>query len=250
MPYDCVRRPISDDDNYRRQPNNGYVAVTDGKCGAAILNEGLYEYEHKGDNTGTVALTLLRATGTVNWFKDKETTPEEWISPEAQCLGENTARFGFCPFAGTVEDSGIFMEAEMFSAPPLTHSAPIDMRKLMSGRPFVQGTDIGGCIFYRQPNHADKKLPTALQTLKLSGDNGKIVMTASKKAENGCSRIVRMFNTSESEVEFTVFVDKRLRNIAKLSPDERVVLEPSIPFDGRKIRLTARPKEIITLEIK
>ena len=82
------------------------------------------------------------------------------------------------------------------------------------------------------------------------GDNGKIVMTASKKAENGCSRIVRMFNTSESEVEFTVFVDKRLRNIAKLSPDERVVLEPSIPFDGRKIRLTARPKEIITLEIK
>ena len=142
------------------------------------------------------------------------------------------------------------MEAEMFSAPPLTHSAPIDMRKLMSGRPFVQGTDIGGCIFYRQPNHADKKLPTALQTLKLSGDNGKIVMTASKKAENGCSRIVRMFNTSESEVEFTVFVDKRLRNIAKLSPDERVVLEPSIPFDGRKIRLTARPKEIITLEIK
>ena len=250
MPYDCVRRPISADDNYRRQPNNGYVAVTDGKCGAAILDEGLYEYEHKGDNTGTVALTLLRATGTVNWFKDKETTPEEWISPEAQCMGENTARFGFCPFAGTVEDSGIFMEAEMFSAPPLTHSAPIDMRKLMSGRPFVQGTDIGGCIFYRQPNHADKKLPTALQTLKLSGDNGKIVMTASKKAENGCSRIVRMFNTSESEVEFTVFVDKRLRNIAKLSPDERVVLEPSIPFDGRKIRLTARPKEIITLEIK
>ena len=51
-------------------------------------------------------------------------------------------------------------------------------------------------------------------------------------------------------MEFTVFVDKRLRNIAKLSPDERVVLEPSIPFDGRKIRLTARPKEILTLEIK
>lgn len=250
IPYDCTKRKISTVEEYRRQPNNGYVAVSDGKCGAAILNEGLYEYEHKGDHTGTVALTLLRSTGTVAWYKDKSLISEEWISPEAQCLGENTAHFGFCPFAGTVENSGIFGEAEMFTAPPLTHSSPVDTRKLLSGRPFVQSADVGGCIFYRQPNNPDKKLPAALQTLKLSGDGGRIVVTASKKAENGCSRIVRLFNTSESEIEFTVFVDKRLRNIAKLSPDERMVLEPSIPFDGRKIRLTARGKEIITLEIK
>lgn len=250
MPYDCVKREISADDSYRRQPNNGYVAVTDGKAGAAVLNEGLYEYEHKADHTGTIALTLLRSTGTLSWYKDKAIIPEEWISPEAQCIGESAAHFGFCPFAGAVEESGIFAEAEMFSAPPITHSAPVDMRKLMSGRPFVQAADIGDCIFYRQPEYADKKLPTALQTLKISGDNGRIIMTASKKAENGCARIVRLFNASESEVEFTAFVDKRLRNIAKLSVDERIALEPSIPFDGRKIRLTARPKEIITLEIK
>ena len=250
-PYDCVCRPLSDDETQRRQPNTGYVAFTDGKAGVAILNEGLYEYEHKMDNAGTVALTLLRSTGSIAWYKNNpDTISEEWISPEAQCLGENTAHFGITPFEGGIEDSGIFAESELFAAPPITHSAPINMKKLLSGRPFVQAADIGGCIFYRQPNHADKKLPTALQTLKITDDNGRTVMTAYKKAENGCATIIRLFNSTETETTVTVAVNKRLRNVAKLSVDERVVLTPSVPFDGRKIRLTAAPKEIITLEIK
>ncbi|MBQ9116436.1 MAG: hypothetical protein IJY04_05385, partial [Clostridia bacterium] len=199
---------------------------------------------------GTVALTLLRSTGTISWYKEKALTPPEWISPEAQCLGENTAHFAICPFSGSVENSGIFALSEIFLAPPITHSVPSDMRKLVSGRPFVQASDIGGCIFYRQPNAPDKKLPLSYRTVKISGDNGRMVLTACKKAENGCARIIRLFNTSETETSFTLMVDKRLRSIAKLSVDEHIRLAENIPFDGRKITLTAAPKEIITLEIK
>ncbi|MBR2460209.1 MAG: hypothetical protein IKB34_03150 [Clostridia bacterium] len=249
-PFDCICRPLLSEDRYRRQPNTSYVAFSDGKAGIAILNEGLYEYEHRQDRAGTVAVTLLRSTGAINWSDDRALTPPEWLSPEAQCLGTNTARLAILPFEGSVENSGIFNEAELFIAPPLTHFAPVDMRKLLSGRPFVQSSDINGCVFFRKTVNSDKKLPLALQTVKISGDSGKIVLTACKKAENGCARIIRMYNTSDSDVDFTLMVDKRLRSIAKISPDERLRIQENIPFDGRKIPVKAMPKEIITLEIK
>lgn len=250
-PFDCVCRTLADDDNDRRQPNAGYIAFTDGKNGLAILNEGLYEYEHKKDNMGTVALTVLRSTGNLAWYKDQATLPKEWSSPEAQCLGKNTAHFAIYPFSGDIRDSGLFTEAELFNARPIIHSAPTDMRRMASSRTFVQDSSLcKDFIFFRETEHSEKKLPTSLRMLKLSGDNGRVQLSACKKAEKGSARIVRLYNPTDETVKFSLSVDKRLRGISVISADERLRYAEDLPFDGRKIPLTLKPKEIITLEIK
>lgn len=249
-PFDCVCRPLADEDNDRRQPNTGFVAFTDGKNGIAILNEGLYEYEHKKDKTSTVALTLVRSTGFIFGTRENHSEAPEWLSEEAQCLGTCAADFAIMPFVGELKSGGVFAEAEMFGTPPVIYSAPVDMRKLLGGRPFVQDAEIGGCIFFRNSCENGKKLPLSLQSIKVTGDNGAIRISAYKKAENGCARIVRLFNTTEEEIGCTLAIDKRLRSIARISADERLRHIESLPFEGRKLSISLKAKEIVTLEIK
>ena len=256
-PFDCVKHALYENDGDRRRPNSGYIAVTDGNDGLAILNEGLYEYEHKNDEKSTLALTVLRSTdnflcgvGGTSWGRDPGKIAKEWLSPEAECLGENEVHFGICPFAEGIEKGNIFALTELFLAPAITHSAPVDMRKMLSGRPFVQSTDIGGCVFYREPENADKKLPCDLKFAKIIGDGGKTVISACKRAENGKGTVVRLFNPTENTVDLTLVLSKKPRAVDALSTDERITLISALPYDGKNISLTAKPKEIITLFIK
>lgn len=249
-PFDSVKHGIYENDNDRRRPNSGYFALTDGENGLSVLNEGLYEYEHKNDSRSTLALTLLRANEMVEWSRDKKTVAKEWHSPDAQCLGRNEAHFGICPFIGSVENGSIYSLSELFLAPPITHSAPVDMRKLLSGRPFVQSTDIGGCVFFREPENADVKLKKDLKFVKISGDGGKIVLSACKKAENGNGTVLRVYNPTEDGAPFTLTFARKPRFVARISPDERSAAESGLKTDGKALSLNARPKEIITLLIK
>ena len=256
-PFDCVKHALYTNDTDKRRPNSGYIAVTDGKDGLAVLNEGLYEYEHKNDEKSTLALTVLRSTdnflcgvGGTSWGRNPDKIAKEWLSPEAECLGENEAHFAICPFEESIENGNIFALTELFLAPPLTHSAPVDMRKMLSGRPFVQSTDIGGCVFYRQPENADKKLQGELKFLNILGDEGKIIISACKKAENGNGTVIRIYNPTESTVNFTVLLNKKPRKACIISPDERTVISDGIAVDGKKLQLSAKPKDIITLLIK
>ena len=249
-PYDCVKHALYENDNDKRRPNSGYIAVTDGRSGLAVLNEGLYEYEHKGDKKNTLALTILRSTGNFTWYKDQKTLAKEWLSPDAQCIGKNDVHFAICPFGGAFEESEIHALTELFLAPPITHSAPVDMRKILSGRPFVQATDIGGCVFYREPENADRRLPSALSFVKIAGDKGKTVISACKKAESGKGTVIRLFNPTENETAFAVVLNKKPRAVSLISPDERIALAENVTFSGKEIPLTAKPKEIITLLVK
>ncbi len=250
-PFDCVARALPDDDNDRRQPNVGYVAFTDGKNGLAILNEGLYEYEHLKDRAGTVALTLLRSTLNLAWYKPQATLPPEWSAPEAACLGKNTAHFAIYPFNGDIEKSGLFTEAELLISPPITHSAPSDMRRMLGTNTFISDPELSGkCIFFRETEHAEKKLPRSLQLVRLNGGDGRVQLSACKRSENGSARIVRLFNPSSEQAECSLMTDKRLRAVSTVSADERIRYTENVAFEGRRIPLTLKPKEIITLEIK
>lgn len=250
-PFDCVKHGLYADDNDRRRPNSGYFAVTDGKNGFAVLNEGLYEYEHKNDSRSTLALTLLRANEMVEWSRNKSTVPNEWHSPEAQCLGLNEAHFGICPFEGSVESGNVFALSELFLAPPISHSAPVDMRKLLSGRPFVQSTDIGGCIFFREPKNSDITLKRDCRLVKLIGDDSnRAVISACKDPEKGTGTVIRLYNPTEDTVELTLAFHKRIRRALRMSPDERTVLEDGLKTNGKRMPLTLKPKEIITLLLR
>ena len=256
-PFDSVKHAIYENDSDKRRPNSGYIALTDGKQGLAVLNEGLYEYEHKNDERSTLALTVLRATdnflcgvGGTSWGRDPGKIAKEWLSPEAECLGINEAHFGICPFEGDLENGNVLALTELFLAPPITHSAPVDMRKMLSGRPFVQSTDIGGCVFYREPENANVKLSPEIKLLRILGDNGNIVVSAYKKAENGKGYVIRLYNPTEKAIDFSLAFNRKPRAVSEISPDERIIIKDTLATDSKKLSLTLGAKKIITLFVK
>lgn len=249
-PFDRVKHGLYEDDNDRRRPNSGYIAVSDGKCGLAVLNEGLYEYEHKADKRSTLALTVLRATGNFAWYKDKSTIAKDWICPEAQCLHENSVHFALYPFEGDVDSARVSAHAELFLTPPLSHAAPVDMRKLLCGRPFVQATDIGGCIFFREPKKANVHLPHTASFFKIEGDGGRAVVSACKKAEGSTGTVLRLYNPTEEPLALTITLSRAPRSVKQLSIDERSTLPMTPARDGNTLSPVLKPKEIVTLLIQ
>ncbi len=249
-PFDLIKRSIYRNDNDKRCPNSGFFAVSDGKNGFAVLNEGLYEYEHLNDPHNTLALTLLRANESIAWYKDQKNIAKEWHSPQAQCFGENKAHFGICLFEGNVESANVSSITELFLAAPITHCAPTDMRKMLSGRPFVQSADIGGCVFFRKPENADKKFSRHLNFVQINNSENNIMISACKKSENGKGNVIRLFNPTENSADFILVLNKKIKSASVISPDERTVIRENIPTDGNKIPISLNAKKIITLFIK
>ena len=88
----------------RQQPNSGFVAMEGDGIGIAILNEGLYEYEHLEKN-GTLALTLLRGNGFISNNQSAMSMEETWLVPENQCPGKATFKIAIYPFTGNIQEA-------------------------------------------------------------------------------------------------------------------------------------------------
>lgn len=76
-----------------------FVDVTGENAGLTVANLGLHEYEILRDGRNTIAVTLLRSVGEMGdwgWFP----------TPEAQCLGEQTADLLLLPHSGDAVTSG------------------------------------------------------------------------------------------------------------------------------------------------
>ena len=124
------------------------------------------------------------------------------------------------------------------------------MRKMLSGRPFVQSTDIGGCVFYREPENANVKLSPEIKLLRILGDNGNIVVSAYKKAENGKGYVIRLYNPTEKAIDFSLAFNRKPRAVSEISPDERIIIKDTLATDSKKLSLTLGAKKIITLFVK
>jgi alpha-mannosidase len=70
------------------QPNSGFVDLYDSKEGIAVLNEGVYEYEHLLDGEGILAFTLFRANPYISRIGDSEAIDGSWYAAGNQCLRE------------------------------------------------------------------------------------------------------------------------------------------------------------------
>ena len=87
--YEVVTRPNQVSDTWENPTNpqhqQAFVNVHDQNKGVTIFNEGLNEYEVLAD--GTIAVTLIRCVGELG----------DWgyfATPEAQCQGEYTFKYG------------------------------------------------------------------------------------------------------------------------------------------------------------
>ncbi|MBO0994704.1 alpha-mannosidase [Bacillus sp. SD088] len=88
---------------------HSFASLSDGKNGLTVATKGLQEYEVVEDNT-TLAITVLRA---VSELGDWGYFP----TPEAQCLGEQTAEWYVIPHAGDAISAKAYEAAYDFQIP-------------------------------------------------------------------------------------------------------------------------------------
>ncbi|MFB9331147.1 alpha-mannosidase [Paenibacillus aurantiacus] len=95
-----------------------FASVADERRGLTVAGKGLHEYEVLLDGRGTLALTLLRSVSELGDWGDFPT-------PEAQCLGVQTAELTVYPHADGPVTSGIYVEAYNLQTPWFTAQPPV-----------------------------------------------------------------------------------------------------------------------------
>jgi alpha-mannosidase len=216
--FDVVERAIRLTDTsgwkeqaYSTHPQLGFVDVSDGKVGLAILNEGLTEYAVLDDPKRTIALTLLRCVG--------RSIGEDYDQLGAQCLGEQEFQYSIYPHAGNWEKAEVFTES-------LRHNTAL---KATQSKRYSKGS-------LKQETSFLEILPSA------------VVLSAVKQSERGNSIILRVYNpTSRSqkcEIRFPMRRFKRARIVNLLEEAEgELDARPS-----KTLGLDVAAKKIVSIE--
>jgi len=215
--FDVVGRPLVTyggkcwiEEEIPNHPNYGFVDLTDGKTGLAILNEGLTEYEVLRDRQRTVALTLLRCVQDICGVPAAE-------NMGGQCRREFEFRYAIYPHAGDYQRGNVFQEAQDFHLP---------LEPTQSGR--------GG--------------PAGDEMSFFSLDPSTLILSAFKRSENGRSVILRFFNPTLKKVQATVACFRRIKRAWETNLNEQR-LKVLKPKTANTVTMVARPKKIVTVEI-
>lgn len=176
-PFDVVARPIPAPDYSQfadvpqtEQPWQGFVGLSDGQLGLALLGDGLRAYEAHDDADRTLSLTLLRAFSLRFYVPDRADDPS--LSRSAQCLGRGRFRFAIFPHLGDWQSAGVWNAAEAFNTPLLaTQHAPTPHGRRPRAGSFLELE------------------PAALH------------VSAIKPSERGEGVVVRLFNPSDHDVQ-------------------------------------------------
>jgi len=209
-----VEKPVA------QHPMRAFVDANDGLRGAAVISEGLPEYELRTDPEGAaLCLTLLRAVG---WLSRDDAPARPYnvgvkmATPEAQCLGWHEFRYAFFPHNGTWEQAHAWDQAARFLAPPQALPGP--------GR--------------------SGPAPGRFSLLRV--EPAGLVLSTLKLAEQEDLLVVRVYNTTNEELEGRLafaapVVQARFANLN----EEPLGEEPSV--EGNVVLLQPRPFQILTL---
>lgn len=197
-------------------PMQRFVDVSDGRCGLALLNDGLREYEITQDEDRAIAVTLLRAfevnlsTVSYRW----ETRPEMNL---AQSPGEHEFRYALFPHSGDWNVGGVCREAEAFT----------------------------NALIPAQVGPHDGYLPTKRGFLEIEPDS--LVLSAFKRSEDGKGWIVRFYNPTTRPVQARLKIFKKIVSASLVNLEEKEIrqLRPS----GSSVALEAAPKKIVTVKL-
>ncbi|MDK2972651.1 MAG: 2-O-(6-phospho-alpha-D-mannosyl)-D-glycerate hydrolase [Candidatus Sumerlaeota bacterium] len=178
--FDVVQRPIElpnakgwREAPYPTQPMWNWVDISDGEQGAAIINNGLIEYEAVDDAERTVAITLLRGFGKFVFSRP---------TPGSQCLGTRRYAFWIHPHAGDWRESDVVRLAQRHVV-------------------LLQGV-------LSAPGKGTR--PRRASFLSVTDD--RLIVSAIKQSEDGKSVVVRLWNpraeTISTRVDFEAPVAK------------------------------------------
>lgn len=161
--FDVVERPIAVPEcrDWREplpstHPQKSFMDISGDGIGLTVINKGLPEYEVKDDDARTIAITLLRATGSgVMGPKYQK---------EGQLIGEHAFEYSLYPHAGNWDEAASHRQGHEFNAP------------LVCGQTQVH----------------EGELPMEKSFVRIDGAN--FVLSALKKAEEGSGLLVRGYN--------------------------------------------------------
>lgn len=243
-PFDVIlrdRKEILNGIKNGTQPNSGFVDVVGEKVSMAVINEGLYEYEHLFGENGTIAMTLLR----VNDKIEVNSKGEAWQVPGNQAIGYIKTNMAIYPHQGDYVEKELQISLKEFQNPILSCFQPVNCKKFIGGRPAVQDSAIKE-IFYRNDKYAKITFPNEVQFLNIKGKG--IVLSALKKSEKNEGIILRVYNLSSEESCFEMDYFKEIISACKVNLNEDKTED--IAFEGRKINeIKIRAKEILTIYI-
>lgn len=219
--FDVIRRPVTlpDPSGWVEQPRGThplrtFVDVSDGQAGLACFTKGLFEYEVFDDETGTLAVTLIRACRIRLKVSEEKTT--ERSDEGIQCPGKHVFEYAICPHHGDYTDARLIRLAAEYHTPA---------RALMAGR---------------------GKGSLSTEAFLFDIDNTNVHVTAVKMAEDRSGLIIRMFNSTNVnqpvQINFPFAV-----TAFKVRMDEQG--QTRIPAKETTIEYSLQRKEILTLKI-
>ncbi|MBC7959724.1 MAG: hypothetical protein H7X94_07650, partial [Vallitaleaceae bacterium] len=207
--------------------------------GLAMLNEGLYEYEHMMQPDGVIGITLLRVNGIISW----SAKGEQWKVPGNQCIRDIEVGFAIHPYCGDFYQAEIAQVTKDYQVPLLAYFQPVEVKKFLGGRAAVQDSCIDE-TFMRKDKYSNIRLERAGSFVSIMGEG--VVLSALKAAESGEGIILRVYNTLPVINEFSVHCHKDFNGVTRVNLDERVC--GLIESDGSATeKIIINPKEIVTL---
>ena len=188
--FDVVCRKY---DNYNNkinnatQPSSGLVYIKDGSHGFAVFTKGLYEYEHI--DRDKISISLLRST---EWIQVDAGDPRVWKCPDNLMIGETDVSFALYPFGR--DEKSLLAYEKTVNNPPLYYTDSVEIKKMFSGRPAVQDSELQE-IFYPIDKYASIKLPVSKTVISVHSE---VCVSALKLAENESGIILRIYNPYET----------------------------------------------------
>ncbi|RAP75105.1 alpha-mannosidase [Paenibacillus montanisoli] len=136
------------------QHQSAFVDVHEAGRGLTIANKGLNEYEVMRDGRGTIAVTILRSIGELG----------DWgvfLTPEAQCLGQNAAEWMILPHCGGDTRYAAYQQAYGFQVPLQVSQTDLHEGSLPAEQSLLPWNGNGSGL--------------ALSSLKVNEDRGDII---------------------------------------------------------------------------
>ncbi|MFZ4622377.1 MAG: glycoside hydrolase family 38 C-terminal domain-containing protein, partial [Bacteroidota bacterium] len=206
---DWIEQPMYD------FPMHHFVDITDGKRGAAVLVNGLKEYEVLNDKKKTLAVTLFRS---FEFIIAPSSRQDYTYQKGSQCLGWQSFELSFYPHNGDWNKGNVYHEAFDFNNA---------LRLVQTGR-------------------TDGELPSSASFITI--EPKQLMFSAVKRPENAekDQYVLRLYNPTETDISGTISTLLPIADASLLTLEEKVVSSISLK-DKRSVPVHVGPKKIITI---
>ncbi len=212
-------------DNFERylpfQPMQNFVDVSDGKIGFAAMTKGLREYEVDDDANRTIKLTLIR-TQRAYMTANGNMTYEELDKYTGQhAIGKMEYEYALMPHAGNWQDAKVLQAA-------YAHKVPV---KAIQGVWSDEGT-----------------MPVTASFIAVQPQDGNILCSAFKQAEDGDGFILRLWNASDKAIDTKIDTILPIKSVEQVRMDETEA--KAVAFKNGSFSFKFGPHKIETFRLK